>query len=117
MMIYEKNYRSSRLAWFYMTGEWPSKKIDHKNGKRADDRWDNLRLATDSQNAANAKKSVSNNSGYKGVHQNKAYGRFYAQITTGGRQIFLGSRKTAEEAHALYVEAAKKYHGEFVRVD
>ncbi len=117
VMIGEKNYRSSRLAWFYVTGKWPPEKVDHKNGKRADDRWDNIRLATASQNAVNHKKRVTNSSGYKGVYQNKTYKRFYAQITIQGYQVFLGSRKTAEEAYALYVEAAKKHHGEFARVE
>ena len=34
-------YRASRLAWFYMTGQWPKNLIDHKNGDTLDDRWEN----------------------------------------------------------------------------
>lgn len=42
-------YRSGRLAWFYMTGEWPSQTIDHKNRIRDDDRFSNLRCASYSE--------------------------------------------------------------------
>jgi hypothetical protein len=43
-------YRSARLAWFYMTGEWPLVWVDHINEIKNDDRWENLRLATISEN-------------------------------------------------------------------
>lgn len=38
-----KLHLSSRLAWFYMTGEWPKQTIDHLNRDALDDRWSNLR--------------------------------------------------------------------------
>ena len=46
-------YKSSRLAWFYMTGEWPPTDVDHENTDKSDDRWRNLRLATESNNSMN----------------------------------------------------------------
>ena len=48
-----RSYLSSRLAVFYMTGEWPLSEIDHKDLDHANDRWNNLRPATHSQNIAN----------------------------------------------------------------
>jgi hypothetical protein len=47
-----KFYLASRLAWLYMTGEWPGE-IDHINRDKGDDRWDNLREVNHSQNMLN----------------------------------------------------------------
>jgi len=46
-------YYSARLAWLYMTGEWPKDQVDHINRVRDDDRWENLREANQSQNSYN----------------------------------------------------------------
>lgn len=46
-------YRSCRLAWFYMTGEWPTYEIDHINREPWDDRWVNLRSVDQLQNLRN----------------------------------------------------------------
>lgn len=48
-----KRYFAHRLAWFYMTGTWPSKEIDHKNRVRNDNTWTNLREATRSMQNRN----------------------------------------------------------------
>lgn len=48
-----KIYLEHILAWFYMTGTWPKREIDHRNRKRNDNRWRNLREATPGQNRCN----------------------------------------------------------------
>lgn len=107
-------YCAHRLAWFYMTGEWPKRDIDHKNGIPGDDRWENLRQATESQNIANGRLRRNNTSGYKGVSKDtKTHGKWRAQIKKDGKFVALGSFFTPEEAHAAYVKAALQLFGEF----
>jgi hypothetical protein len=106
------SYISSRLAWFYMTGEWPINEIDHKDMNRANDKWSNLRQATKLQNSMNTgPRGQRNTSGYKGVYPSRK--RWYASITIDRKKVFLGSFAKKEMAHEAYKEAALKYHGEF----
>jgi len=46
-------YRANRLAWLYMTGEWPQWEVDHKNRIKTDNSWDNLRDITHQENSLN----------------------------------------------------------------
>jgi hypothetical protein len=108
-----KLYKAHRLAWLYMTGEWPNGQIDHVNMVRADNRWSNLRVASRSQNAANGLARRNNKSGFKGVHWYEPTKNWTAQICVKGEKIYLGRFPTAEVAHEIYVEAAKAYYGEF----
>ena len=87
---------------------------DHINNDPSDDRWSNLREATASQNGAN-KRAQSNKmySNLKGVTWQA--GRYLAQIGVDGQNIYLGRFDRAEDAHAAYVVAAKKYFAEFAR--
>ncbi len=62
----ERHYEH-RLAWLYMTGEWPSEDLDHENCDKSDNRFSNLREATDSQNLANVANWAHNTSGLKGA--------------------------------------------------
>jgi hypothetical protein len=73
-----KRYRACRLAWLYMTGEWPEKHVDHVNGIRSDDRWENLRSASIRQNAFNRGVSQRNSVGIKGVGVRDIKGATYA---------------------------------------
>lgn len=98
-----KTYMAHILAWFYVTGEWPKELIDHENTIKDDNRWDNLREATKSQNMYN-KKSTSQ-SGAKGVYKVKN-GRYRVLIQ-------LGTFDTLEEASKIYNDAALKLQGEF----
>lgn len=109
-----KQYPAHRLAWLYMTGEWPDKKqIDHINLSKADNRWSNLRIATPSQNKANSKKRPDNTSGYKGV--SKFEGKWKAQCTANGVHTYLGLFDTPEEASLAYQSFASVAQGEFFR--
>ncbi|NVM41916.1 HNH endonuclease [Ochrobactrum intermedium] len=110
-----KLYKAHRLAWLYMTGEWPSSGIDHRDTVKSNNAWSNLRPASQAQNAANCGMRSFNTSGFKGVTFDKKKGRWMAQIQVRGKCVHLGYHATPENAHAAYVEAAGKIHGEFAR--
>lgn len=106
-----RTYRAHRLAWLYVTGDWPAADVDHKNRDRGDNRWANLRAATRSQNNANM--AVRSTHGFKGA--TPVNGRWMAQTKYNGRQIYLGLFDTPEEAHAAYMAAAERLWGNFAR--
>jgi hypothetical protein len=112
-----KSYAAHRLAWLYHYGVMLGSDVhvDHINGKRIDNRIDNLRLATRSQNNANARKSVRNTSGAKGVSWSKRDQKWIAQIRRGGGNRFIGSFDCIAAASLAYQVEADKVHGEFAR--
>lgn len=102
-----KVHRAHRLAWCYMTGEWPNK-VDHKNGVRNDNRWCNLQKADDSENGQN-KNIVS------GVSLVKASGKWAARFQLRKKVYHIGCFEDRELAELVSAEARDKYFGEFYR--
>jgi hypothetical protein len=111
-----RDYRAHHLAWLYMTGKWCPVFIDHRDGNPSNNRWDNLRRATPSQNGANRRMYRNNKCGLKGVVRNHV-GRWCATICKNGRNRHLGTFSTPQDAHAAYVAAARKLFGEFARAE
>lgn len=105
-------YSASRLAWYYVTEKIPDKIVDHKNRNRDDNRWENLRLASRSENNANSRVKHHNVLGLKGVKETLS-GRFAARIYKDKQFYCLGTYDTAEEAHQAYAKAAAQMHGDF----
>lgn len=111
-----RRHLEHRVAWFLHYGEWPNQQIDHINGNPSDNRIVNLRLATPSENSRNRGKPPHNTTGFKGVSRQR--GRYQALIRIDdGKNKFLGSFTTPEEASAAYNRAALEHHGDFARVD
>ena len=114
--IDSKEYQAHRLAWLLSTGHDPSGlQIDHINGIKSDNRFCNLRLATNSYNACNRGVSTRNTSGFKGVSYSERRKKWVATIRINGRSIYLGGFLSAELAHMAYCKAAAELHGEFAR--
>ena len=112
--INKKRYAAHRLAWLYVYGKWPEALLDHKNLVKDDNRIENLRECTLINNCWNRRMRSDNTTGLKGVTPSYK-GKFGSYIAVEGKNIYLGYFDTAEEAHAAYVVASKKYHGEFGR--
>jgi len=108
MRIEGGQYKAHRIAWMYMTGEQPPQFIDHINGKRDDNRWDNLRAASKSENAINR---LGYSDGAKGV--TKRNGRWVARINLHGEDCWIGTFDTENEAIAARYGAAVILHREF----
>ncbi len=85
-----KLYKAHRLAWLYVHGEWPKRRLDHENGNTIDNRIENLRLATHSQNIANSRLRRDSTSGFKGVSFYKAEQKWGAYINKNKKRYFLG---------------------------
>jgi hypothetical protein len=105
-------YKAHHVVWAIVTGKWP-KELDHRNGDEGDNRFDNLRHATKSQQAANKGCYVNNQIGLKGVYLNG--NRWRAILQCQKQRKHLGYFETPELAHAAYVKAAKQHFGEFAR--
>jgi len=114
MKLDQVNYPAGALAFLWMTGKRPPE-VDHINLVRDDNRWSNLRAAANrSQQLGNTAGWTKRKAPFKGVRFDKRDGYWYAQIC---QCTLPGRYETAEEAHAVYIEAAKKRFGEFARWD
>ena len=89
--------------------------VDHKDGDGLNNRRVNIRLATHQENMFNQRTPKDNTSGYKGVCWNKASRKWQAQISVGGRTVYLGLFETAEQASSVYETEATRRRGVFHR--
>jgi HNH endonuclease/AP2 domain len=113
--VQTKKYLMHRLAWFYSYGVWPANEIDHINGNKIDNRLDNLREASRSQNEANKFIRIDSASRIKGVCWKKQNKKWKAEICVNKKRIYLGYYDTSEDAQAAYCAAACLHFGEFAR--
>lgn len=113
--IDRKYFYAQRLAWLYVTGEWPPFEIDHEDLNKTNNRFSNLRRATDLQNQGNRGANRNNACGIKGVRYLPKTGMWQARITDGGKGRHLGNYSTSEQAARAYATAAQEKFGQFAR--
>lgn len=113
--IYAANRSLRGMEYLHRTimGDPIGSTIDHRDTNTMNCRRSNLRAVSRGENNMNLPMRKTNTSGFKGVSPYGKNGRFVAKLQAGGRQFYLGSYATPEEAHAAYREAASKHHGEF----
>jgi hypothetical protein len=104
-----KYYKAHRLAWLYVHGEFPPNEIDHINGNGIDNRLDNLRPVTSSENSQNQKMRDNNKSGVMGVYWYNKSKKWLARIRVNTKEIHLGVYKDLELAALVRAEAEVKY--------
>ena len=112
--LMQTQYLAHRLvyAWHY-GNDLNNKQIDHIDGNKSNNKIENLRLATEMENAQNRDKQKNNKTGFKGVTYHKKDKKYQAQIHSKGKTLFLGYYDTPELASAAYVNAANKRHNQF----
>lgn len=107
-----RKYGAHRLAWLYVTGEWPAGDIDHIDGVRDNNRFSNLRDVSRTINLQNLRGAKSHNksTGLLGSYFHKQTGRYTSRIRVNGKDRHLGMFATAQEAHAAYLAAKRSDH-------
>lgn len=126
-----KSYMEHHLIWVWMMGEWPSSKVDHRDRVRANNKWVNLRPASDTQNQGNRTDNADpQKTSKRGVVKKVVVRRkldplnprqrvtiledtYIARIMYKGQHIHLGTFSSEDLAHEAYKLAHLKYHGEF----
>lgn len=117
--IDQKLYGAHRLAFLYMTGEWPEESVDHIDGNIKHNSWSNLRDVSLSGNSKNQKLRSDNLSGVPGVGWREEKGKWRARIHYEGKEVTLGHFLTKEEAIKVrkLAEIRFGYHQNHGRVD
>ena len=87
--------------------------VDHINRNPSDNRVENLRWATQSENQANTRISCDNTSGYPGVYYHKPSKKWMAYIRAEGRMQYLGTYDDLQEAYHVRCAAASFHWGAF----
>jgi len=111
--IKARQYLIHRLIYMMHYGYMPQF-IDHINNIKTDNRIENLRSTSISQNAQNCKTPKNNTSGIKGItkHRNK----WLVRISTNNKRKIIGSFDSLELAELVSLEARNKYHKDFARL-
>lgn len=92
--------------------------VDHVNPTMTlDNRRSNLRLATQAEQMRNRRKNKRNKSGFKGVWWAKDKNKWGTAVQLNKKVTRLGYHDTAEKAHEVYCEAARRLHGEFAQLN
>jgi len=91
--------------------------VDHINGNTLDNRKNNLRICSRTENSRNTKLSKNNSTGYKGVTYYKRDGKYVAKITVDRKRIHIGYFTTLIEAATAYDLMARKHFGEYANIN
>lgn len=109
----------NKLATLFMhtqiTKTQQGMQVDHIDGNGLNNQRDNLRVCTSADNQKNRGKNSNNTSGFKGVSLHKGDNKWQARIRVNRKLILIGMFPTPELASEAYIEACRKYHGEFAR--
>lgn len=113
LMLDNIRYMEHRLAWYYTYKIWPEEILDHIDSIKDNNRINNLREATQSQNKQNTPIRSDNVTGVKGVSYHKTREKYVAAITVDGVTKHIGYYDSLEDAKLAYNNEAIKLQGGF----
>jgi len=106
----------SRIIFLLHYGYLTKRKfIDHIDNNPLNNKIENLRECTTSQNQQNRKISNKNTSGHKGVHWRKLTGKWQVKLKLNGKTYYFGHFVNKEDAIKVAIKERKKLHGQFMR--
>ena len=91
--------------------------VDHIDGNKANNNWENLRYATHAENARNKSKRANTTSKYYGVCFHKKADKWNAQIQIEGRRKNLGYFTDEKQAAEVFNKAAAEFYKEFRKIN
>ncbi len=109
------HYLEHRMVWLYVHGCLPEGEIDHINGDKKDNRIENLRQCTRSQNEINKGLSSANTSGCKGVSWHAQSKKWRARLKVNKKEVHLGTFENKADAELAYKSYLQKTHGDFLK--
>lgn len=109
-----KFYYLHRLVWLYHHGFLPPV-LDHIDGNPLNNRVENLRVATRTQNAQNRKLNANSSTGVKGLCFYKKYNKWKAQLGVNGKYVYLGWFSNFDEAVNAINRSRADAHGTYAR--
>ena len=104
-------FLTARLAFLYMTGQWPKGQVDHADLDPTNDSWENLKDVSPSEARIRVGLRSDNREHVSGVHKSAKGWR--AQCAKNGKIVYRKWFKTREEAVSARMKAVRKYHGEY----
>ncbi len=107
-----KLIKAHHIVWYLHNHEWP-KQLDHINKNPHDNRIENLRVCTNSENQFNKSTYKNNLSKTKGLYFIKRLNKWAAVVYRNKKQHWIGTFEDKELAEFIIYEARKKYHGKF----
>lgn len=119
IMYKKERFKRHQLVWIYFKGAIPKdQEVDHIDGDKSNDRIDNLRLTSKSENQTNRGKNRNNKSGFKGLRHHKTrWGDYWcARFTFGGesyRSMFPYTEEGRICAIGWLTESKREKQGEF----
>jgi len=104
--IFGRKYYAHRVAFAIMTGRWPEI-IDHIDGNKSNNCWQNLREVTRTENMQNTSLRADNTSGHVGVSFDANRGLWMSEIYVNGTKNFLGRYADKNEAITARIDAQR----------